>query len=429
MIRLLSGWGLALLLLLAAACSSASPPAATTVAATATAPAAAPTAAVNPPVTPIREGPITLRIWLPPNMDPQSGTPAGDLLAARLEEFTARRPDIRIETRLKALDGPAGMLESLAAASTAAPLALPDLVALPRPMLESAALKGLLRSYDELSDSIEDPDWFDYARQLGQVQNSIFGLPFAGDALALVYRRATVPVPPRTITDTLSLQSTLAFPAADPQALFTLSQYLVLGGVLQDEQGRPVLDGDTLGELLGYYDQSARAEITPYWLTQFQTDEQAWQSFRDGQVELVVTWVSRYLQDPPEGSSASLLPTPHGEAFTLASGWAWALVSPNVEHHRLSAQLAEFLSEAGYIANWTQAAGLLPTRPSALHDWQSALPPELAQEMLASAQLIPASDLLTILGPPLQLATAEVLKQQLTPLTAAQNAAASLEQP
>ena len=44
-------------------------------------------------VTP--SGPQTLVVWLPPQFDPNSNTPAGDKLRARLEAFQAENPHSR----------------------------------------------------------------------------------------------------------------------------------------------------------------------------------------------------------------------------------------------------------------------------------------------------------------------------------------------
>ncbi len=109
------------------------------------------------------------------------------LLQARLDEFQRRNPRVSIETRVKAVSGPGGLLDSLTTASAAAPQALPDLVALPRDLLETAALKGLLLPLDNLTTALDDPDWYAYAASLARLQKNIYGLPFAGDALVLGY--------------------------------------------------------------------------------------------------------------------------------------------------------------------------------------------------------------------------------------------------
>ena len=204
-------------------------------------------------------GPLTLHIWLPPQFDPASGTKEGSLLKQRLEEFKVRRPGILLDVRIKALDGPGGLLDMLSTASAAAPGILPDLVALPRPMMEAAALKGLLHPFDGLMTALDNSDWYDYALQLAQLQKSTFGLPFAGDALILIYRPSIVGDPPRRLNNSQAIKGPLAFPAGDPQSLFTLLLYQAAGGPVQDEQGRPSLDPAVLAQVLSFYQDIGQA--------------------------------------------------------------------------------------------------------------------------------------------------------------------------
>ncbi len=176
---------------LLAGCGPASPPPASTLSPGLTAtprlstPGFAPTDRVG-----AAQGPAArlIRVWLPPQLNPSNGTPAGNLLKTRLDEFSAAHPGLRLEVRVKAESGPAGLLESLAAARQAAPSALPDLIALPYRDMESAATKGLIYPLDNLTGVLAGSDWYDYAHQLAQSQDATFGLPFAGDALVLVYQ-------------------------------------------------------------------------------------------------------------------------------------------------------------------------------------------------------------------------------------------------
>ena len=382
----------------------------------------------TPGVTPT-PGPVTLRLWLPPQFDPQGGTPGGDLLRARLAEFSARRPSVRVEVRIKAADGPGDLLEALTTASAAAPLALPDLVALPRPTLEAAALKGLLRPYDEFTQEMDGKDWYDYARQLARLQNSTFGVPFAGDALLMVYRPQVVAQPPADLASALQVAGPLAFPAADPQAIFTLALYQAAGGAIQDDQERPFLAADTLATTLAFFKEAENSKLLPFWLTQFQNDEQAWGAFRSSQADMVITWASRYLNDLPADAAAAPIPTPSGKPYTLATGWVWALASSNPDHQALSVELADFLTESAFLAEWTSATGYLPTRPSALARWKTPSMQPIASRIMLSAQLYPPADVLTSLGPSLEKATTQVLKLQSEPQAAAQEAAKSLASP
>lgn len=420
-------WLGAILLVLASACSAL--PVAIPTATVESTPTAIPTLQPTQAVTPTTAGPVTLHIWLPPEFDPQAGTPAAEILKARLDEFASRRPNTRVEVRLKALDGPGGILDSLTAANAAAPLAMPDLVALPRSSLEAAALKGLLRPFDDLIEPVEDADWYEYARQMARLQDSTFGLPFAGDAQILVHRMTSIPEPPSTLSDTLATTEPLVFAAADPQALFTLTQYQANGGATLDEQGRPTLDPIPLIDVLDYYQRAATSETIPFWVTQYQTQEQVWEAFNDGSTNMIVSWASQYLKNMATDSAGARLPTLTGQPLTLATGWVWALASPDPEKQKLSADLAEFLSEGDFLSRWTTALGYLPTRPSAMANWGSATQRNLASEIVSSAQLIPSGDVLNSISPLLLNATINVLKQQAEPAVAAREAAESLNQP
>jgi ABC-type glycerol-3-phosphate transport system substrate-binding protein len=402
-----------------------------------------------------------LQVWVPPEFDPGADSAAARLLAARLEEFEERRPGVQVQVRVKAPDGPGGLLDSLTTASAAAPLAMPDLVALPRPVLEAAALKGLLHPYDTLSQAIDDPDWYEFARQLARLQDSTFGLPFAGDALHLVYRPGAVPTPPGDMAGLLAQQTPLAFPAADPETLFALALYLSAGGSILDGQGRPHLDRGPLAEALNFYAQAAAAGIFPDWLTQMATDEQAWTAFQEGRSNLVVTWVSRYLKNPPADAQVAHLPTLSGVPSTLANGWVWALAGTQADRQGQAVELAEFLTDSRFLAEWNAAAGYLPPRPSALAGvfepepgmsptatipavptgasaepagaGQAGVPPPslptILHQIALSARLYPPADILISVGPPLQEAVLGVLRGQLDPASAAQAAVDRLNVP
>ena len=378
---------------------------------------------------PPADGPVTLRIWLPPEFDPANGSPAGEILQAQLDEFTARRPNVIIETRLKDVYGPGGMIDTLSTAAAAAPLAIPDLVALPRAALENAAIKGLLYPYDGLTTSLDEPDWYDFARQFAHLQGSVFGLPFAGDALIMVYRPASISDPPADWSATLGITETLSFPAADPASLFTLALYQSTGGVTLDEEDRPTLDTIQLTDVYTYYRQAGQTGLMPFWLTQYETDAQSWEGFETGQANMVITWASRYLQNPPADGAAAPIPTTDGVHFTIADGWGWALSSPNPDHQLLGTQLAEFLTNSEFLAEWSAAAGYLPPRPSALASWNNIPLQSLASQIATSARLIPSQNVLTTISPALQLSTLSVLKEEVDPVTAAENAVQRLLEP
>jgi multiple sugar transport system substrate-binding protein len=410
----------------------------------------------SPPGEVTPSGPVTLILWLPQQFDPNSGTPAGSLLKDRLEEFSLRRPGVRLDVRLKTIDGTGGLLDSLTAASAAAPLALPDLIALPRPLMETAALKGLLQPLDGLTEAIDNPNWYDYARELSRLQETTFGLPLVGDALLLVYHPSAIAEPPKTWEEVLALENPLLFPAADPQALTTQAFYQSAGGAVQDEQGRPMLDVDILAQLLSFYQNGELNEVLPYWLSQYETFEQSWTGFQENPQAATVTWVSKYLSveallpDPGELTeeedavtegeleegeleeaylAGAPLPTPSGEPFTLANGWVLSLAGSQPSKQALALELAEFLTESSFLAAWSEASGLLPPRSDVLEGWQDGSVSALVSLVAGSAHIYPSTDVLSSLAPAFQQVTLQILKQQGDPLSLAETAAGNLENP
>lgn len=386
---------------------------------------------VTPSVTP--GGPLTLRIWVPPEFDPSQGTPAARLLRDRLEEFIRSRPRLQLDVRVKAVEGAGGILDALTAAGAAAPQALPDLVALPRPLLETAALKGMLYPYQPVGTVAINPGLYPYARELAHLGDGIYGLPFAGDALALVYRPELLPNPPAGWEDLPAGAGELLFPAADPQALFTLTRYQSRGGAVRDETGKPVIESLVLTEVLTDYLRAEAAGVITNTLTQFQSDSQVWTAFQEGQAVMAVAWTSRYLAPSSEAASEGIqlapLPVDGDQPFTLAGGWVWALSSRDPERQRVAAELAGFLTESEFLAAWTESAGYLPPDPDVLAGWKNSAVRPVLDRIARSAHVLPPADILIALSGPLWHATVEVLKGQNDPAAAAREASTSLAGP
>jgi len=376
-------------------------------------------AATNLPATQATPGGArVLRIWLPPQFDPAAETPAAALLQARLDEFAARRPGLQVEVRVKAASGASGLLESLAATDAAAPAIMPDLALLSRADLEAAALRGLLHPLDGLTTALDDPDWYPYAHQLARIQNTAFGLPVAGDALVLAGYSNPLPADWEALED-----QTLLFPAAEPQAFFSLALYLSAGASLVDAQGQPHLDEGAMAEALSFYARSAAAGNLSSATLSYPDDAAAWNGLKERRANLGVVWTSSYLGERPASISLSMLPGLEGETITLARGHAWALAGSDPENQALAVELAEFLSASEFLAEWSEAAGALPTRPTALSSWEDAQLRAVLGGVSESAQLLPASDLLALVGPSFQQAVEAVLSGEALPAEAAHTAA------
>lgn len=370
-----------------------------------------------------------IKMWVPPHMDPAADTPAGKLLQARLDQFARQHNDLFIDVRVKSVSGPGGLLDSLAATSAAAPLALPDLVALPREGLEAAALKGLLQTVEDPQSPIEDTGWYEFARQLIRVQNSAFGYPICGDALVMVYRPSIVSEPPEDWAAVLEQKTPFVFPAADQQAVFSLAMYQALGVDLRDKEGRPHLETDTLAQVLAFYADAEQRGVMPFWLTQYQDDQEVWDAFLEQRADLIVAWLSDYLNTLPEDVDFSVLPVAQEDSFTLADGWVWSVASMQDEKRELAVELAKFLSENKFLDAYADSLGCITPYIGATESQPEQTQSSKIRQVALSARLIPSTDILNSLGLAVQQAVMQVLKNQAEPIPAAQSVIDALTGP
>lgn len=336
-----------------------------------------------------------LRIWLPPRFDPNLESASAQLLKQRLSDYEEMHPGLKIEVRIKAETGDTGLLNSLAVTSNAAPSALPDLIALPRTDLDSAATRSLLHPIDGLSTLLDDPNWYPYARDLGHIQNIGYGLPFAGDALVMVLQQPETTI--STWEDLFLLEEPFIFPAGDPQGLFPLYLYLSAGGKINSEPGSPALEEEPLQQTLTLLKAGLDANVFSTSLLEMDTFEEAFQAYRTGPARAVVAWsANRQLNE-----NEVMQPLPGLDASsTFADGWLWALAGTSPENQQLATELAEYLMEADFLSAWTQAAGYLPTQISREH---------ALHEVLESAQEFPSKEALNLLAPILNQAVSRVL--------------------
>ena len=348
----------------------------------------------------VEQGPRILRVWLPSQFNPAVENPPAKLLAKRLTDFETEHPGLEIEVRLKKAEPPGEILDDLSVTGAAAPSVLPDLILLSRPDLEAAAQKGLLHPIDGLSTALEDPNWYGYAQQLGRVQNTGYGLPFMGDTMVLVYY-------PELGTlvnweDVLSSKGQLVFPAGNPDGLVGLSLYASAGGQILDAQGLPNLDEEALTRVLTLLEEGRSKKVFPPALTNVTNESQTLQIYRTGSANKGIIWILNY--HPTSDGAIAPLPGLDETPFSYATGWVWALAGADPENQQLAVKLAEYLVADDFIAEWTQATGYLPTRPSSVKEGDRTM-----TAILESAHPIPSSDVLAILGPLMQEAITRVL--------------------
>lgn len=406
------------------------------------APAASPTAppptpeqpGVTPSATPAppaeSTGPVQLMLWLPPRFNPDADTPAAGLLAERLNSFDSAHPQVSIQWRVKDEQGPAGLLETLRAANAAAPSALPDLIALDPISLNTAALKGLITPLTDVVDAPTDDDWYPHAVEAAMIDGAFYGLPFASDAMVMAYRTSAFNTPPLSWSALLESNRTFAFPAGDPDALYTLVQYEALGGSLQSSSGLPAIDPTALSSVLAFYASAKNAGTLPRDVENYKSDLETWQSLKDGRVHSAVAPLSAFFAE--QGSqllSVTPLPTRDGSGTSLGETWSWALASSSTERKAAAGDLLRWLSEPSFLGMWTEALGLVPPRPDALDQWSNEKMAAVAALLATSLQPRPTEETLATFGPPLHDAVLAILNEAQTPDAAALTAAQSIHRP
>jgi ABC-type glycerol-3-phosphate transport system substrate-binding protein len=380
------------------------------------------TPTLTPEATLAPGDPIILRIWIPPQFNPDPETTAGQLFQNRLSQFRAIHPEVEIQVRIKAEAGPGGLLESLQATRSVAPATLPDLVLLPQRELQNAARLELLLPLNETLFATANEDWYDFALELGTRDGESYGVPFVLDALTLFYRPEFVEMPPRDWNATLNLGQPFLFAVASPDANFSQALYLAAGAETLDPDGHPSIQPNTLTTILTFYRNIQLREVLPAGAIDLNSEDDVYQAYLRGEANAVITWLSYYLAEPNEATSVAGIPTVSGSPYTLVTGWSWGIGKTDETNRDLRLALARFLSASDFLAAWSDAAGYFPSRPSALDGWPESNERAIVSQLTLSAHPFPGVEVQNIFGPVFQEATLAVLRDGVSP-TGAANAA------
>ncbi|MEK6222832.1 MAG: extracellular solute-binding protein, partial [Chloroflexota bacterium] len=274
--------------------------------------------------------------------------------------------------------------------------------------------KDLIFKLDNYVSPTLADQWYPFAVQSSTFDNSLFAIPFAADALIMVYRPTAVEVPPESFQDVFTKTGPFAFPAADSQGIFPLALYQAHAVSFTDEKDQLTISQPELETGLRFFQQGAITNLMPFWLTQYETDDLSWLAFRENRAQMVVTWASNFLSEPPVGANAAPIPTHDGTPFSVSMGWSWALTSPNLERQEITYELIEFLSEDEFMGHWTQAAGFFPSKPEALVFWNQSVNLALATNLLPNTISLPPVSVLENIGTLFSEAVINILKQELT---------------
>ena len=176
--------------------------------------------------------PDTLTLWLPDTLFPTGSTDDANLLNQQIADFAETRDDLNIEVRRRRVGEPGGIMSTLRAARDVAPGAMPDLTLLRRESLANAVQQDLVQPLEGIVPTSIVGDLFSPALELGQVNGTMYGLPYALDMQHMIYSQDVGWSGTPTFETYLSSEMNYLFPAARTNALNTtfLLQYLAAGG-------------------------------------------------------------------------------------------------------------------------------------------------------------------------------------------------------
>jgi ABC-type glycerol-3-phosphate transport system substrate-binding protein len=370
-----------------------------------------------------------ITIWITPMFHPNPATSAGALLAERLAAFEQANPDISINVRLKDENGPGGLLKTLMAARYAAPSALPDVVALNPVSLDIGAMEELIIPLDGLIERPDTPEWYDHALAVTHVDGIFFGIPFASEADVLAYKIDQYPSSPYTWADILAEPASFVFTVDDPDATFTLTQYLAHEGPILDDDGQLTIDTTILGDVLTFYEAANSSNILPSGGHQYASTTETWTALRNGLTASAVTSLSLFMTEGDlETTFAIPLPTRNESGICPAKTWSWAIVTSDPTRQSIVSQLLTWLTQPEFLGPWTHALGMLPPTKSGLSYWPEGVETAIVSNLVTVAQPEPFGETLANFGPPLHTAVKAVL-DGMTPSSAALAAAQAIQNP
>ncbi len=368
----------------------------------------------------------TISLWIPPQFDPGQGTNAGKALAAAIDSYTAEHPNVSISLRVKATSGDSSALNTITAANHIAPDVLPSLALLSRSDMETAVQRGIL---EPITTSVfsDSSTWYGYARQSAVIDGTVYGLPILGDSLVITYKTARIGAELSDWNDILTRGLPIGFAPSSSTSHFGTFIYLTQGGMLTNDQGQPWLDQQKLTDTLNFFLTGGQNGSFPPSLAQLVDDAQVWQRFNDGTMSIIVSRFSsfRHYQTPEISVHAIPVPEDHPD-YPLVNTWNLVMLEDKPLLQKEAIGFAEYLCDILVNDSFSQTAGYLPVRKSDHQAWSEDPQFDMIRVMSENAVLLPVNQVTNKIVPVINAAVSQIIKNQQTPETAAQEAITAL---
>lgn len=339
-------------------------------------PSATPTPTAIPTIESTAETPKKLTLWLPDVLLPSSAnedTP--DLLGDQIAAFSASEDGVTVDVRRKRLRDAGGIMQTLRTAREVAPGIVPDLTLIRREDLLTAVAEGLVEPMEGLVSTAVIGELYPNALELGQVNNTLYGLPYTLEVQHMIFADGAV-LDGAQLAAYVDDSTPFVFPATRANGLNSvlLVQYLSAGN-MTPSGGELVLDEAVLESLLTVYEDMVNSgAVSPNVLNYTRPLEYrsllTGESFAGG----AVVNSSLYLELMNAGDTFEVAPIPtlQGNAVTTLDGWIWVMTSvdPNQQVH-----VSNFLSwmmDISRQGEYASMMNLLPSQQMAMRGWYPA---------------------------------------------------------
>ncbi len=368
----------------------------------------------------------TIQLWIPPQFDTEQDTPGGQALAKAIFEYTETHPNISISLRVKAASGDSSAINTITAANHVAKDTLPSLVLLSRSDMETAVQRGLAKQFNTNIFS-ESASWNGFARQSSVIDNTIYSIPILGDCLVLTYRPAKTGSELTAWQDILTRGLPIGFAPSQSTSLFGTFIYLMQGSKLTNDLGQAYLDQQKLTDTLNFFLTGGQNGAFPPSLAQIVDQNQIWQRFNDGTMSIIISQFSSFRHYKDTSMAVRALPLTEGVSeYPLVSTWNLVLLEEDGPLQEEAVKFAEFLADPAVNDAFSVTSGYLPVRKNEHEIWQTDEQFDLITSLGENGTIIPNNQITNKLIPVINNAVTQVIKNQLTPAAAAQEAIAAV---
>jgi len=344
-------------------------------------PTATPTATPTPVRTATRPTPVTptpnvidLVWWTPVWFSPESGDAAGDILAQRVAAFEEAHPGVRVHAIVKPPYGRGGLKDYLQGAYKVAPSLLPDVAAIDMADVPALVDLGIFQPLEGRFSEDLVADLYPFSQRAGTLGGHWLAVQFEANFQHLVYYQDVVSTPPATWDALLNTDITYLAPifeSPDEVSEAVLLQYGAAGGALPIGEAVDLND-QALLSLFNFYDQAVRRGLFPAEALKPQSADTTWTAFQERKAAMTNVDARRFLREAMTRLELGAAPVPtwDGKPFTLTRGWGLVMTTTDPRRQEAALAFMTWLLDPQALAAWTQAAGYIPARRSALQAWQ-----------------------------------------------------------